>query len=40
MLFGSVDFDCVLDFFFDVGALAFWVFLLGAISLKNSVKLQ
>ena len=33
-----MDFDCVLVFLLDVGALAFCVFLLGAVSLKNSVK--
>ena len=35
-----MDFDCVLVFLLDVGALAFCVFLLGGVSLKNSVKFQ
>ena len=36
----SVDFYCVLVFLLDVGTSAFCVFLLGAVSLKNSVKFQ
>ena len=35
-----MDFDCVDVFLLDVGALAFSVFLLGAVSLKNSLIFQ